>query len=85
MVQQQQQHSLATSMILVTNKDGDDRCAISGLKFKIGIFMYVYVCIYGLVFRVPTPPTPPNGTYRSPVDTPFQAIGSISEVQPRIC
>ena len=38
--------------------------------------MYFYMCIYGLVFRVPTP---------RPLPFYLQAIGSVSEVQPRIC
>ena len=44
-----------------------------------------YIYIYGLVFRVPTPH--PNGMGPQVAPLPFylQAIGSISEVQPRIC
>ena len=43
--------------------------------------------MYGLVFRVPTPSHPPNGMGPQVAPLPFnlQAIGSISEVQPRIC
>jgi len=44
------------------------------------------LCIYGLVFRVPTP-HPPNGMgpQVAPPSLYLQAIGSISAVHPRIC
>ena len=50
----------------------------------IDIFIYSFIFIYGLVFRVLPPP---NGMGPQVAPLPFylQAIGSISEVQPRIC
>ena len=75
--------ALQPAWCLSPTKMGMTGAQFQVLKFKIGIFMYVSVCKYGLVFRVPTPPHPQ--CYGSPGNTPFQAIGSISEVQPRIC
>ena len=55
------------------------------------VCIYIYVntlCIYGPVLRLSTHPHPPNGLGPQ-VAPPFpfylQAIGSISEVQARIC
>ena len=44
----------------------------------------IYIYIYGLVFRVPTPPMVWVPGWH-PLPFYLQAIGSISEVQPRIC
>ena len=53
----------------------------------VNIYIHKCICIYGLVFRVPTPPTPPMVWVPRQHPLPFylHAIGSISEVQPRIC
>ena len=48
------------------------------------IYTCVYIYIYGLVFRVPTPPMVWVPGWH-PLPFYLQAIGSISEVQPRIC
>ena len=54
-----------------------------------GMFMDVYGrCIYGPVLRLSTPPSPPHGLgpqVAAPIPFYLQAIGSISEVQLRIC
>ena len=65
-------------------------CVYVYIYMYLCIYIYTYVnnyihkciCIYGLVFRVPTPPTPPMVW---PLPFYLHAIGSISEVQPRIC
>jgi hypothetical protein len=48
----------------------------------------VYIYIYGPVLRLSTPPSPPHGLgpqVAAPIPFYLQAIGSISEVQLRIC
>ena len=49
----------------------------------------IYIYIYGPVLRLSTPPSsPPNGLgpqVAAPIPFYLQAIGSISEVQLRIC
>ena len=52
--------------------------------------MYIYICIYiyGPVLRLSTPLSPPHGLgpqVAAPIPFYLQAIGSISEVQLRIC
>ena len=46
--------------------------------------IYIHMSIYGLVFRVPTPPVVWVPRLH-PLPFYLQAIGSISEVHPRIC
>ena len=63
--------------------------------FYIYIFIYIYMLYYILyyIYMIPSsarevPPSPPNGMgpqVAPPLPYYLQAIGSISEVQPRIC
>ena len=52
--------------------------------------LWVYIYIYGPVLRLSTPPLPPpphglGPQVAAPIPFYLQAIGSISEVQLRIC
>ena len=53
------------------------------------IYIYIIIYIYGPVLRLSTPPpSPPHGLgpqVAAPIPFYLQAIGSISEVQLRIC
>ena len=47
--------------------------------------LYIYICIYGPVLRLSTPPHGLGPQVAAPIPFYLQAIGSISEVQLRIC
>ena len=60
-------------------------------SMHIYIYTYIhtyYMYMYGPVLRLSTPPSPPHGLgpqVAAPLPFYLQAIGSISEVQLRIC
>ena len=49
------------------------------------IYIYIYLYIYGPVLRLSTPPHGLGPQVAAPISFYLQAIGSISEVQLRIC
>ena len=54
----------------------------------IYIYIYLSIYLYGPVLRLSTPPSPPHGLgpqVPPPLSFYLQAIGSISDVQLRIC
>ena len=54
--------------------------------YKLYIYtIYTYICIYGPVLRLSTPPHGLGPQVVAPIPFYLQAIGSISEVQLRIC
>ena len=56
--------------------------------YTVYLYLYIYIYIYGPVLRLSTPRLPPHGLgpqVAAPIPFHLQAIGSISEVQLRIC